>query len=102
MPDKELKRVKLEMVLDNCMDCPHHEVVADPDPMDSFNADDVAVICKKSPTAPNKRSSHAADHHPFRKSAVACRPYNTRNEATVPDWCPLPEVKEKASSKGRR
>jgi hypothetical protein len=29
----------------NCMDCPHHQVVADPDPTDWFCDDDIAVLC---------------------------------------------------------
>ena len=62
--------------IQNCMDCPHHEVQADPDPHDWFCDDDVKVVCKKTTRKNNEIT-------------VACRPYMTRKECEVPDWCPL-------------
>lgn len=65
------------IVLDSCADCPHHKVLPDPDPHDSFCFDDVKVVC-------NKSNGKAV--------TVACRPYNVRKEVTpIPDWCPLPK-----------
>lgn len=85
---KDTKRVA-HLAIENCMDCPHHEVVSDPDPYDSFCSDDLAVVCKKSPLKANVKSNHLADHVSFKKSAVGCRPYNLRKEAEIPSWCPL-------------
>ena len=31
----------------SCLDCPHHKVIADPDPDDWFNDDDCATVCTK-------------------------------------------------------
>lgn len=56
----------------NCMDCPYHEVLPDPDPDDWFCDDDEKVNCKKA----NKYIT------------VACRPYQKREECGQPDWCP--------------
>jgi len=68
--------MKVSLVLNNCIDCPYHEVRADPDPDDWFCDDDVKVICKKANN---------------RKITVACRPYNVRKECEIPDWCPIKE-----------
>lgn len=57
----------------NCMDCPAHEVQADPDRDDSFCYDDKKVICK-------------VNH---REVTYACRPHHLREECKIPDWCPL-------------
>ncbi len=59
--------------ISNCVDCPNHEVLPDPDPDDWFCDDDVKVVCRRV----------------NRNITVACRPYNTRKECEVPDWCPL-------------
>lgn len=58
----------------NCIDCPAHKVLPDPDPTDWFNDDDVKVVC---------------GHKHNKNITVACRPYNTRRECKTPDWCPL-------------
>jgi hypothetical protein len=29
----------------NCMDCPYHQIVPDPDPTDWFCDDDIAILC---------------------------------------------------------
>lgn len=74
--------------IDNCMDCPHHHVQRDPDPDDWFCDDDVKVVCTK---AIQKDGS-------YREVTSACRPYNTRKECSVPQWCPL-NVKAPADKK---
>ena len=63
----------------NCIDCPFHKVLADPDPHDWFCDDDVKVVCTK--TRNNKTITSA------------CRPYNTRKESETPYWCPLKKNK---------
>jgi hypothetical protein len=65
------KSVTLKLI--NCIDCPFHEVQPDPDKNDWFNDDDVKVVCKKKK----------------KNITVACRPYNTRKECEIPNWCPL-------------
>lgn len=91
------KKLVAVLEIENCMDCPHHEVIADPDPDDSFCMDDCAVICKQAIDTEKVdfSSRHAADHSIYRKTAVACRPYNLRNESDVPEWCPLLKKKKK-------
>lgn len=58
-----------------CINCPHHQVLPDPDPDDWFCDDDKKVVCTKV--------------EPPKNVAVAIRPYKLRVEALVPDWCPL-------------
>ncbi len=69
MPDPN---VKLSIEVGNCMDCPMHKVMADPDPDDWFCDDDEKVVCTKV----------------NRDITTACRPYNKRKECSVPEWCP--------------
>ena len=59
--------------IENCVDCPFHEVQPDPDPDDWFCDDDVKVVCTKAK----------------KNITVACRPYSTRRECSIPRWCPL-------------
>lgn len=80
---------KFEDIMKSCLDCAHHKVIADPDPHDSFCADDVAVICQIKPGKIDKDSKYASDHSPFARITVGCRPYNARKETKVPNWCPL-------------
>jgi hypothetical protein len=59
----------------SCIDCAFHRVAPDPDPLDWFCDDDVAVLCASTNNKP---------------ATVACRPYNARKEtAPPPRWCPL-------------
>lgn len=58
---------------DNCIDCPKHCVLADPDPTDWFCDDDVKVVCQIA----------------SRAITIACRPYYARKECQRPTWCPL-------------
>lgn len=74
----------------NCIDCGHHSIIRDDDPSDSFNYDDVAVVCTLVPNPKqNMNSKYMADWQNKRTITVACRPYNTRKESETPDWCPL-------------
>lgn len=68
----------------NCIQCPDHKVVSDPDPHDWFCDDDVAVVCQLTPCLKSGRIDSK-----FRTITLACRPYNTEKETTpVPEWCP--------------
>jgi len=62
----------MEFKINNCIDCSEHRVLSDPDLHDWFCDDDVKVICKLN----NKQIT------------CACRPYNTRKECNIPEWCP--------------
>ena len=75
--------------IDNCIDCPNHEVINDPDPYDWFCDDDQAVLCKISPNTPVRGSKWISERAEFRTITAACRPYNIRKECNIPDWCPL-------------
>lgn len=70
---QEKQQPQATLNISNCMDCPFHKVLADPDPDDWFCDDDVRVYCTKA----------------NQNITTACRPYNTRNESEVPTWCPL-------------
>ena len=63
-------KAKQPFVPSNCIDCPHHEVVPDPDPNDWFEDDDVAVQCNLTPDR--------------KKITSGCRPYNRRKESATP------------------
>ena len=65
--------------ISNCIDCPFHKVLPDPDPHDWFCDDDMKVVCTKKE---NKQIT------------CACRPYNLRKESEVPEWCPLIETEK--------
>jgi hypothetical protein len=71
--------------IENCMDCPNHQVQCDPDPDDWFCGDDEKVVCKVS----------------GKTVTVACRPYNKRKECEVPKWRPLIANKKKEQDKKR-
>lgn len=80
----------------NCIDCPNHKVIADPDPTDWFNDDDVAVVCKLATNKErNKFPDNVAYQQKFRVISSMCRPYNIRNESETPSWCPLEDVEVK-------
>ncbi len=81
---------KITLEFSNCIDCPHHSVIRDPDPYDSFCSDDVAVVCTKTKRKGRKPSSrYLADQSPYKLITTSCRPYNTRKECPIPKWCPL-------------
>ena len=76
--------------MSNCMDCPKHKVIPDPDPSDWFCTDDVAVVCLATKNQKqDAQSKFVADHSGYRSITVACRPYRTRKESDTPDWCPI-------------
>lgn len=64
---------KAMLLITNCIDCPFHKVLSDPDPDDWFCDDDVKVVCTKA----------------SKNITVACRPHHIRRESAVPIWCPL-------------
>lgn len=77
----------------NCIDCPNHKIIADPDPYDWFCDDDVAVIClltsRNHRHDPNSRYQ-ATSQNDNSCATVSCRPYNVSKETTPPPlWCPL-------------
>lgn len=72
----------------NCIDCPLHSVLPDPDPDDWFNDDDMKVVCNLAK----------------KEITSACRPYNLRKESDIPNWCPLTDDDHKCftSEKGKQ
>lgn len=90
-----MKKVVLktpDVVIDNCISCPHHKVESDPDPHDSFNNDDVKVRCTLS------KATYRGNRGVEPYVTVACRPYRTRQESDVPRWCPLEEVTQEGAA----
>jgi len=74
----------------NCLDCPLHQVLPDPDPDDWFNDDDCASVCTRTK---NELQDNMAKwfirRSDFRPITVSARPYQVRKESESPDWCPL-------------
>lgn len=78
------------MPYDNCMDCPNHKVIADPDPDDWFCDDDKAIVCTITKNLnKNESSRHKSERQEHKVVMCAIRPYNLRKEGDAPDWCPL-------------
>jgi hypothetical protein len=76
----------------NCIECPNHKVINDPDPHDSFCRDDIAVVCIKTPNDDIKKdSAYLSDKNEFKCVTRSCRPYNKTKESECPDWCPISE-----------
>ena len=60
--------------IDNCIDCPHHRVYADPDFDNWLCCDDnEKVMCSRV----NKNIT------------INCQPRHKRKKCEIPDWCPL-------------
>ena len=84
--------VTISYEIDNCIDCKFHKIIPDPDPNDSFCADDVAIIClhkRKESDEIKSDSIYAVDRQEYKHITVGCRPYNKRKESNIPDWCRL-------------
>lgn len=86
-------KIEIPYKAKNCLDCPHHEVIMDPDPHDSFCSDDEAVVCNLVKNNRQEMSSlYRSDRHVQKAVSKSCRPYNTRKESETPSWCPLTKV----------
>ena len=82
--------MRITIDIESCTECPHHEVVGDPDPHDSFCSDDVAVLCTKMPNSEGKKYfASILGAYKHRPVTVSCRPHRAAHEARVPEWCPL-------------
>ena len=80
---------ELNELITCCLDCEKHKVINDPDPLDSFCYDDLAVICTlKENSEKDVNSKYAADRNMYKPVAVSVRPYNLRKESVSPIWCP--------------
>ncbi len=78
------------MTPEHCMDCEHHRVILDSDPTDSFNDDDMAIVCTLTPNPKRDLKSEYLSHRSeYRSVSVAVRPYNLKKEDVAPSWCPL-------------
>jgi hypothetical protein len=74
----------------NCTECKYHKVIPDPDLTDSFNRDDVAVVCIKMQNDDyDPKHKYIANRQKSKLITVACRPYHVKKESSIPDWCPL-------------
>jgi len=86
-----------EKTYKNCIDCPNHRVINDPDPEDWFNDDDVAVVCILAKNdEKGKFPESVAYAQDFRVITSMCRPYNTREESKTPASCPLKQTPVRA------
>jgi len=85
--------MKPRLKISFCDQCPNHRVIADPDPSDSFNDDDCAIVCTKAenPTrgkSPQGCSHRRADASEYRVIESMLRPYEV-GKVVPPTWCPL-------------
>lgn len=82
--------MKIELEIDNCLDCPKHIKGYDPDPFDSFNYDDMYCACTLLPNEKRDNLSlHYSDRQEFKIVTCGDRPYQLKKYSSVPDWCPL-------------
>lgn len=81
--------MKISIKISKCSDCPHHKVINDADPFDSFNMDDVAIVClKKENPKIDTSSYYRSDASPNKVIAASLRPYEIK-KVKIPNWCPL-------------
>lgn len=89
----KVKPIQKSISVNNCMECPHHEVISDGDPHDSFCSDDKAVVCQLVKNKErNINSLYHSDRSEFKAITRSARPYNLRKECNVPEWCPMPTL----------
>ena len=80
----------------NCTECPHSNIIRDPDPTDSFNYDDVAVVCTLTKNEKQDvNSKYIADRQKCAIITCVCRPYRVEKESSTPSWCPFDKLKIK-------
>ena len=77
------------MSIKSCLNCSSHEVINDPDPLDWFCVDDMAIICKeKLNDNQDPESIWTSNRNKYKSVTCSCRPYNLEKESGIPDWCP--------------
>ena len=77
----------------NCTECPHVQIVGDPDPTDSFCSDDEAALCAISPNTAESKQWLSGNPWPHSPITVSCRPYQIKTSCNIPEWCPLRKEK---------
>jgi hypothetical protein len=76
--------------ISSCLECPKHQLIQDPDPVDPEREEDVAVVCTLSPNpARDPASLLHSDQSPHRPVVTVCPPSLAEAQALIPDWCPL-------------
>lgn len=70
-----------------CNRCVYSKIVQDPDPNDSFNYDDTAIVCTITPAFDGQLLSQAGIKFKNALVASALRPYEIK-KITRPIWCP--------------
>ena len=73
----------------NCVDCPNHKVVNDPDPTDWFCDDDVAVLCSLQSNMSKRTYWASGAFYEYEPITVSCRPHYIRKECITPPGCPI-------------
>ena len=82
--------MKIELDIENCLDCPKHISGYDPDPYDSFCSDDKYCACTLLPNDRlDKSNPRFSQGQPYRIVTCADRPYQLKKYCTIPEWCPL-------------
>jgi hypothetical protein len=73
----------------NCVDCPFHKVIHDPDPFDWFRDNDMAIVCEKMPNRERRPTSPYASDQSAHRVVASGIDFNLRAEGKSPKWCPL-------------
>jgi len=81
--------MEVELKIKNCLECPKHKVVADPDPSDWFCDDDEAIVCTALVNDEKGRFNSVAYNGQYKVVSSGLRPYETKKYARIPDFCPL-------------
>lgn len=83
--------VKIDTRPKLCVNCAFHRIIPDPDLSDSFNYNDMAMVCTKIKNPKqNEKDTHVANRQQFRIITCTDRPYEVERNGTRPTWCPLP------------
>lgn len=80
-------------MVDNCLDCEHCIKVSDPDPLDWFRDDEMAVACALVKNDNTEWIPRMDYRFPNKCVTYACSMDDLRESCQQPDWCPLKENK---------
>lgn len=83
-----METVEIKMGITHCNQCPFFKVVHDPDPTDSFNADDISTLCTKCPNDNEARYWFSNKLFEGKVIDVSIRPYQVI-DTKIPSWCPF-------------
>jgi len=74
----------------NCLECPSHCIITEPNQPDWFTDDDVIVVCKEKEQEPNLESEYEVERQNYKPVSPGDKPYQLKkSNIQIPRWCPL-------------